>query len=166
MMSHAETHEMIARLEKLERENRFLKRCAVVAILLFGALLVMAQAPARPRTVEAERLVIRYPNGKEAIVLGTDVGAGAHAIFYRPDDTFGASIAASTETSWVTLHSPKDTLWMEMKTDTEPGGGDRGSLTISRFYKPAGLMVDLWADSTGESGHSLLKDGKVLWRAP
>src|SRR5436190_2170928 len=64
----AQSMEVIAgRLDKLDRENRMLKRIGALVTILAGAVLLMAQAPARPRTLEAEKIIIRYPNGKEAI---------------------------------------------------------------------------------------------------
>src|SRR5437016_3914860 len=110
-MSEVAIADVVARLDKLERENKRLKRCGAIAILLGVALLVMAQAPARTRTLEAERLIIRYPNGKEAIVLSAadavgDMKAGAGAIFYRPDHSMGATIKVVEDAGFVQVVSP------------------------------------------------------------
>jgi hypothetical protein len=93
--------DVIARLDKLERENKFLKRCAAFVMVVGGAVLMMAQSPARPRTLEAEKLIIRYPNGKEGIVLETG------NIHGNP----GAGIRVS---------SPNDKIRMEMSATRFP----------------------------------------------
>ena len=86
-MSDSGNTDLLARMEKIERENRLLKRCITVVILAIGTIVMMAQAPARPRALQRrEKVIIRYPNGKEAIVLGTSKnnveGDAAHADFY------------------------------------------------------------------------------------
>jgi hypothetical protein len=54
-----EANRILVKLEKVERENKFLKRCVALILVGIGAIFVMAQAQSRPRTLEAERLVIR-----------------------------------------------------------------------------------------------------------
>jgi len=46
--------DLLARIENIERESRILKRSFALVILAIGALFVMAQAPARPRVIEAD----------------------------------------------------------------------------------------------------------------
>ena len=52
-----------SRLEKLERENRRVKRFGALAALIGGSLLLMGQAKTS-RTVEAESFVLRDPQGR------------------------------------------------------------------------------------------------------
>ncbi len=60
---------VVARIEKLERQNLRLRRIGMVAVLACGAALIMGQAkepaPARqpPRMVEGERIVLKDPAG-------------------------------------------------------------------------------------------------------
>jgi len=120
------TDGVLARLEKVEREYRMLKRCVAVVVLALGALFVMAQAPSRPRTVEAERLVIRYPNGKEAIVLDTSsrngVAEGAGASFSSPAGDTLVDINASFVGGAVHVISPKGDLQVDIDASgTFPG---------------------------------------------
>ena len=137
--------EVIARLERLERENKRLKRIGAVGLILLGTLVIMAQAPARPRTLEAEKLIIRYPNGKEGIVLqARDDGSGATAIIKHPNGVEGITleaagphgsgayffpdassgevwITAATTGSGVHIKSPQDKVRMEYKPTTRFG---------------------------------------------
>jgi hypothetical protein len=55
--------EIRSRLEKLERENRRVKRIGALAALIGASLLLMGQAKPR-RTVEAESFVLRDPQGR------------------------------------------------------------------------------------------------------
>jgi len=60
--------EVLERLEKLERQNRTLKRLASVVMLLVAALFTMGQT--RPnRTLEAEEFVLRDEAGKKWAAL-------------------------------------------------------------------------------------------------
>ena len=67
---------VLSRLEKLERESGRMKRIAAAAVLALAAVALMgqAQAPARPRVVEAEKFVVRSPDGQVWAELGADVG--------------------------------------------------------------------------------------------
>jgi len=158
-VSDATNNEVIARLDKLERENKILKRVGAITILIGGALLIMAQAPARPRTIEAERLIIRYPNGKEAIVLGTADAAGdkkaggAEATFYRPDHSIGAVIKVAPDVAWVQVNSPKNGLEVEMHASGDPI--ETAGLAI---YKASFPLLSMLANTKGESNYSLVTD--------
>src|SRR5262245_42321505 len=67
-MSTAEFASVVARLEKLEKENRRLKRLGVGVVLLGAtALLMGGQAT---KTVEAEKFVLRDTNGRQRAALG------------------------------------------------------------------------------------------------
>ena len=54
---------VVARLEKVERQNRRLKRVGVVVLALAVAGMVMGQAMPRARIVEAEEFVLRDAAG-------------------------------------------------------------------------------------------------------
>jgi hypothetical protein len=61
---------VLERLEKLERQNRRLKQVAVVGLALVGTLVLMGQATQKPRTVEADEFILRWPDGEVAATLG------------------------------------------------------------------------------------------------
>lgn len=66
-----ETIELLTgRLDRLEKENRKLKRIVMVLCVAGGALLVMGQTRSVPKVVEAEKFVLKDPTGKEAAYLG------------------------------------------------------------------------------------------------
>jgi len=55
---------LVERLERLERQNRRLKRGGILGLALVGAAALMGQAPPAGQTVEAEGFILRGPNGK------------------------------------------------------------------------------------------------------
>ncbi|HEY7675465.1 MAG TPA: hypothetical protein VIG69_00225 [Candidatus Methylomirabilis sp.] len=55
---------VVERLERLERQNRTLRRGGVAALALAGAAVLMGQATPAGQTVEAEGFILRGPNGK------------------------------------------------------------------------------------------------------
>jgi len=65
---------IVERLQKVEKENRALKRFGLGFILLIGAAVTMGQA--RPsRTAEAEQFVVKDPQGRMRAMLGFSRGA-------------------------------------------------------------------------------------------
>jgi hypothetical protein len=109
-------------LESVERENKFLKRCVALILVAIGAVFVMAQAQSRPRTLEAEKVIIRYPNGKEAVVLGTKkdtIDEEAVADFYTTGGTTGIAVYTGSIRSSVQVVSPKEErqVFMEANSD-------------------------------------------------
>jgi hypothetical protein len=54
---------LAARVVKLEGQNRWLKRGACAALLLFGSVLVMGQARHLPDVIEAHSFVLRDSTG-------------------------------------------------------------------------------------------------------
>jgi len=60
----AELSNILARLGRVERENRRLKRMAVGVLVLAGAVILMGQARPSNRTIEAERFVLKDASGR------------------------------------------------------------------------------------------------------
>ena len=52
------------RLDHLERQHRTLKRAASCAALVIAGVLLMGQATPAPRVIEAEKFVVRDPDGQ------------------------------------------------------------------------------------------------------
>lgn len=139
-MPESMSDEVMSRLERLERENRLLKRCAAIALLVVGALVMMGQAPGGLRTLEAERLVIKYPNGKAAIVFGTlkdAVEESAVADFYMPNGSVGASLIAGEQSNRIRLLSPKKQLEMSFTA-----GSVRSTTPVANSEEYASFAID------------------------
>jgi len=68
-MSEPTLDTLAQRLERVERENRSLRRVGVLMLVGVAALLIAAQATAN-RVVEAEKFVVRDASGKIRAELG------------------------------------------------------------------------------------------------
>ena len=72
--------DLAARVEKLECENRRLKRLAGCGAAIACAVLAMGQAAPEPKTIEAARFVVVDDAGRERMVLGMDESGPALVI--------------------------------------------------------------------------------------
>jgi len=63
---------VLARLDKLERQNRRLKRAGAVALIAVAAIVLMGQAAPKSRIVEAEKFVLRDAKQRVRARLETD----------------------------------------------------------------------------------------------
>jgi len=75
---------LTVRVERLEHTNRLMKLVMVAVLLLVFGLLSMGYS-AKPRTVEAEKIVILDANGHARITLGTPQVAGV-AMLMKQDE--------------------------------------------------------------------------------
>jgi hypothetical protein len=71
---------MLERIERLERGNRRLKRMVFAPLLALTAIMVMGQAPARSKVIEAERFSIVDPKGN--LVGGLSAGERGPALTF------------------------------------------------------------------------------------
>ncbi len=72
------------RVERVERENRYLRRSGVVALAVIAAVVLMGQAT-RNKTVKAEKFVVVDSSGNSRAVLENVVGQGASLVFRGTD---------------------------------------------------------------------------------
>jgi hypothetical protein len=83
-MTIAEQIALPKRIDRLEAENRALKRFFMIGLLVAGCVVAMGQVNPK-RAVEAERIVVRDSQGRARITLGTPVSSGV-AIDMKSDD--------------------------------------------------------------------------------
>jgi hypothetical protein len=85
----SDLHSLSERLERLEKENRALKRFGIGVLSLLAAALVMGQA--RPeRTVEAEKFVLKDASGRMRGEFGLDNSGTPALAFYDESGTRGS----------------------------------------------------------------------------
>ena len=72
------------RLEKLEKQNRRLKRAAALFVIFTSSLVLMSAAGHKGRTVEARQVVLKDDAGNTRAVLGMR-SAGPGLTLYGPD---------------------------------------------------------------------------------
>jgi hypothetical protein len=63
---------VVARLEKVERQNSLMKIAGLVLLTLSAAAVLMGQAAPESKIIEAERLVVRNVEGDQSAILGKD----------------------------------------------------------------------------------------------
>jgi hypothetical protein len=138
----SEVDNLVQRVAKLERQNRQLKMIGL-GVALGAATFLLMGAARTPKTVEAEKIVIRDHHGRARITIGTPAFAGA-AISTNSDDPM---------------------IWL-----TDDKGADRAMLATDGLSFANGKSrptVSLSSDPNGLSGLKLYgTDGKVSWSAP
>jgi hypothetical protein len=129
------------RVERLERQNRHLKLVGI-ALVLPLVVLVSVGAVGKPRTVEAEKIVVLDSHGRARITIGMPEFAGA-AVGMKPD-------------------APG--IWL-----SDENGIDRTILTDDGLHigdskgKP---LVELSTDPSRSVLRFYGVDGKISWSAP
>ena len=138
----SEIDNLVERVARLERQNRQMKLLGLGIALGIAALLLTGAAKT-PRTIEAERIIIRNRHGHASITLGTPAFAGA-AIDTSPDDPM------------IWLSDDKSTDRAILATDGLRFANSKAKPTVTLRSDPDGLS-ELEFYGT---------DGKVSWSAP
>jgi hypothetical protein len=140
--SHEDLQALYARMEKLERRDRFQRNALLMGVLILGCVAAMAQTkPAR--TVEAQKFVLLDAQGRARITIGTPASSG---------------VAVSTA-----LDEP--VIWF-----SDPKGNDRAMITAeglrlaNEHSRPAASLTF----TSKEGARLFLYDdqGKVVFQAP
>lgn len=69
-MDDATLNALSKRLERVERENQWLRRMGALGLVVVGAVFLMGQAFPGARSVETDRVVVKDRSGKVRVVLG------------------------------------------------------------------------------------------------
>jgi hypothetical protein len=64
-----ELSEIVSRMERIEKENRRLKRAALVVMLVAGVIVLVGAARPTPDIIRAQKFVVVNARGKEQVVL-------------------------------------------------------------------------------------------------
>jgi hypothetical protein len=73
-------HAITQRLDRLETQNRWLKRLGAIVLVALGAVIAMGQAPAK-RTVVADEFVLKDSSGMKRAVLELERGQPTLTLF-------------------------------------------------------------------------------------
>lgn len=185
--------ELIARLEKLERDNRRLKRLGAAALALVGALGLIASARPVPipNVIRAHKFEVVNSAGKVGMRLEATSDGAVIAIALQPtvegSNLQGASVSIGTfgKHSWVSLGtaawsgSPGSQQWEGMisalSLNNRSSKGPQIVLSDDRGYTMSLGSTSLLTPQTGEahqtSADSIVmfgnaKDHHVIWQAP
>jgi len=159
------------RVEVLERENRRLRRGAVVALVLLGAVAVMGQAP-RPQTsneLRTRRLLIMDPTGEPRAILQAPNGEPSLLLFGKGGMARAElGVINGDAALWQYDHTGKTQVLLGVFNDKpslvlQDVGGYTAVLGASELMTPGtGTKEEL-------SAASLVlydKDKNVIWKAP
>lgn len=129
------------RLDRVERENRRLKRAGIAALAVIGAVVLMGQVTGGrvAKVVDAEKFILRDWEGRKRAELMT-ISSGAYLGLDGPDGKTRVTIAV--------LDEPILTLYGE----GEGAGAIRVLLGVNDVDSPYLKLVG--------------KDGKVVWSTP
>lgn len=137
--------DLTRRIDRLERENRRLKRAAALVGVGLVALLAMGQA-ARPRTVEAERFVLKDKQGKVRAVLGEGPDDEVGLIVYDAKQRPSALVAVREgDFPVVELRDPAGVPKVTLDLPTGlavNGSGPRVTVGVNLGTEPTVQLVD------------------------
>jgi len=85
-----------ARLEKLERENRRMKKISIVAAVVLSCLILGGQATTK-KVVEANEFVLKDTDGKVRSRLSMEIGTRPTLSFYDANGSIPLSLAGGDE---------------------------------------------------------------------
>lgn len=176
-MSETPMDVLIERVQRLEREGRYWKPAACIALLSLAALGIMGQI-VRGRVVEAESVVIKDAQGKRRVSLGLDANGAPTLRFQDKDGTMRAVLGL------LPAGGPSLAFFDRAgMIRTELSLGSDGGSDLYFLDQQSRAMVRLFAGPTstlellGRGGHGRLslsddgvslsdKGGKPIWKAP
>lgn len=92
---------LLARVEKLERQNRWMHACLTCVLLAgAGAVLLAAKAADSDKTIEATQIILRDEDGNKRVVLGEEIhpnwdGPRTGVFVYDAKGKAGVNLTAS-----------------------------------------------------------------------
>jgi len=180
---------VLVRLSRLEKQNRRLKWMGVIALAAVSAIFLTGQAAPAPRTVEAEKFVLKDSQGNVRGWMST-IGKGSELTLGNVNAQPMMRLVVSTDSSDLHLFGgPKSGLNLSIDSGNPdislvaPQGNGQARIAFGE-HGPSFTLQDAEGFSTivgvatteetanhmsGISGASILlldKDKKVIWQAP
>ena len=160
-MNEPTMNSMVQRLDRLERENRWLKRIGALVVVGIAAVVLMGQAkPSKvAKVIEAEEIIIRDKNKQMRVSISS---LGIHVL--------NAEEVTSVYSDGITLGTRKLQLMVLSNTSTGPSislrdrqGNTRALLgRASLGFTRTGAVIRM-----AESSLALFdKKGELIWSAP
>ena len=104
---------LIERLQKLEKQNRWMKNVVLAVLGLVGCLFLMAQTLPAGGTIEAQEFVLRDKDGNVRARLGMNV-AGPNLSLYDPTGIDRVGLVAGEDGPVLALRSGKDKIQVQL----------------------------------------------------
>ena len=155
------------RLDRVERENRWLKQAGVVALAVIGAVALMGQAtPSKVvEVVEAQRFILRDLKGINR--GGLQVMDDGRPILHLADEnglTRAELVVLSNNTPALYFYDYERGRDVGRKYLAWLGVSKHGSVTLALIDREEQSQAQL--SGTGPRLRFIGKDGKVIWSAP
>jgi hypothetical protein len=152
------------RLVRLERENRWFKRLASVAVVALVTLALMGQArPAHvPDVIEAKSFIVRDGNGQQRAKLGVEPSGLAGLQLYDPPGKVRAafSVVASGKSAIELLdQAGNERLLLYVRADGFPGvtmQDETGNGRVSLAVGPTGPLFGLTGGGSANTARFLI----------
>jgi hypothetical protein len=99
---------IMARLKRVEVQNRRMKIVGLVVLVLAGAAFVMGKAAPNPKTIEAEEFVLRDESGirRGLLAITSELsGSGPSLTLFNPDGREQVEMVATNKESFINLNS-------------------------------------------------------------
>ena len=154
--------DLLSRIERLEKENRRVKRIMATGLVILCCAIFMGQS--RPgRTIEAERFIVKDGSGKTRGEFGMD-----------PRDTGGATLTVGSlvegrkgtpgekylvtlhggDYAWINLRAADSREYINGRLNNEASEGALLSVTDGKDYETDIGNTDLLSPRTGEKHRS------------
>jgi hypothetical protein len=180
---------LLDRLQKLESENRKMKRFGASVLVAIAVLILMGQA-GKSRALDADSLVIRDTSGRVRIEIGTGDDTSPTLKMFGGSDNKNPSVVLSSNQkgSGLSFWGKELSVPLLLLTNNADGGpsllliDSTGGTSIgvasvntydsdkfSAFLGRTGTVNPKTGATTQTSAASLTlfgKDGKVVWQAP
>ena len=109
------------RVEKLERQNKWMRRMGAVAVALVAVVFLMGQGKDGQRTLECERLIIKKPGVPNKIVVG-----------FSKNGTPTLKFGFNNRTSAIIEGGANPTIWLLSEANSfSDGVGKAGGFGLS-----------------------------------
>ena len=153
---------VVARLARVERQNRRLKIGGILVVVVTSAGLLMGQAMPKATTVEAETFLVRDATGKQRAALRMAPEGGVALSLFDPAGIGRAALRVDRE------GSPDLTLFDSAAKVRALLRVERTGLPGLVFFDEAGkARATLYVESEGSAVLQLSrKDEKVFFRVP
>ncbi len=172
-MNEPTMDKLVQRLDRLERENRRLKRIGALVVVGIAAVVLMGQARLSKvaKVIEAEKFVLRDTSGQIGAILFTVDGGSPHLEFRDKKRNLRITLGVLGDVGHLSLFSENGNSAITLRA--LPDGSphlqfyDKDGNTRAVLGSTSPRTMSIETKRRPESSLVLFdKKGKVIWKAP